>query len=84
MSSGDLRTTRDRTPTFQFAANAVNVRFECSTDGADFIPCSSPYTLRKLKLGEHTFSVEAIDASGRADPSPATDEFRVVKQRRRR
>jgi hypothetical protein len=84
ISSGDLVRTRDRTPTFQFAANEVAVRFECSVDGGDFFACSSPFTLAKLGAGAHAFSVRAIDASGNVDQESATDPFKIVKRKKRR
>jgi hypothetical protein len=79
----DLVRTRDRTPTFQFAADEVAVRFECSLDGDVGVPCSSPFTVVRLGIGDHTFYVRAIDAAGNADPTPAADAFKVVKKRRR-
>ena len=84
IASGNIERTRDRTPTFQFAANRVSVRFECAVDGGDFVPCSSPFTTGRLRRGAHTFAVRAIDADDSVDPTPATDGFVVVRQRRRR
>lgn len=84
ISSPDLVRTRDRTPTFQFAANQVNVRFECSVDEEVFRPCLSPYTLRRLGAGDHVFAVRAVDAAGNAEFSPATDGFKVIRKKRRR
>lgn len=83
ISSRDLTKTRDRTPTLQFAADTVSVRFECSVDDEPFRPCSSPYTLAKLAFGHHVFTVRAIDGDGNTDPTAATDGFKVVKKRRR-
>jgi hypothetical protein len=83
ISSDDVVRTRDRTPTFQFAADEVSVRFECSVDSSEFRPCSSPFTLGRLGVGAHVFSVRAIDGSGNADETPAVDDFRVVKKKRR-
>lgn len=84
IASRDLARTKDRTPTFQFASNKVAVRFECAIDGTDFSPCGSPFTLGRLRPGSHTFAVRAIDSNERVDPSPAMDDFDVVKRRRRR
>jgi hypothetical protein len=83
IGSRDLVRTRDRTPTFQFASDEVNVRFECAIDGGLDVPCSSPFTASRLGFGEHTFSVRAIDAVGNVDASAASDSFKVVKKRRR-
>lgn len=84
LSSRDLERTSDRSPTFQFAANKVLVRFECSLDGGDFVPCASPFTTRRLRRGPHSFAVRAIDADDRIDATPASDGFVVVQRRRRR
>ena len=43
----------------------------CS-DGGGVTPCTSPQTYSGLGDGSHTFSVQATDRAGNADPSPAT------------
>jgi hypothetical protein len=72
------RRTHDRTPTFRFASNEDDARFECRLDRTRFKPCRSPYTTPRLRLGRHTFQVRARDSSGRTDPSPASYGFRVL------
>ena len=47
-------------------------------DGAPSSACTSPFTLTGLALGEHTLVVTAVDAYGRADPTPRTSTFTVV------
>ena len=84
LGSRDIVRTKDRTPTFQFAADEVNVRFECSLDSEVFRPCSSPFTLLRLHPRAHTFEVRAIDEAGNVDPTPAKDEFQILRKRRRR
>jgi len=45
--------------------------FECSLDGADFAPCTSPFSLQSRAFGEaHTLSVRATDLDGNADETP--------------
>ncbi len=44
--------------------------FQCSLDGSVFSACTSPVTYDKLKNGNHTFQVRAVDTSGNIDPSP--------------
>ena len=72
------RRSRDRTPTFAFAADEAGAEFQCRIDGRPFRVCRSPFTARRLAAGRHTFRVRARDASGQADPSPARYVFRVL------
>lgn len=58
------------TATFEFTASHANAHFECSIDGEDAIPCSSPYT-RVIGDGSHVFSVRAINKNNMADQTPA-------------
>ena len=62
---------------FQFTSSDPGATFECKLDKKDFQSCDSPYK-KKVKLGKHKFQVRAISADGRADPTPATDKFKVV------
>lgn len=56
--------TVNSNPTYTFSTGADDLlRFECSTDGGGFVPCTSPRTLN-LGLGVHTFRVRAVDTSG--------------------
>lgn len=69
--------TKDRTPTFKFAATVAGATFRCSLDGKPFKACRSPYTAPSLKPGRHTFKVAAV-AGGLTDPSPAGASFKVL------
>jgi hypothetical protein len=73
--------------TFTFVSSEPGT-FECSLDGTPFAPCSSPST-HKVKAGrrkpkEHTFQVRAIDAAGNPDPTPAADDFKAKRKRKRK
>jgi hypothetical protein len=70
--------TRDRTPTFRFAADETGVTFQCKLDRGRFRSCHSPFTTKRLKLGRHTFAVRARDESGNVDRTPASYAFRVL------
>ena len=72
------RRSRDRTPSFRFAADEAVTRFECRIDGAPFRRCASPFTARRLGPGHHVFRVRARDDSEVADPSPARFGFAVL------
>lgn len=55
---------------FEFTANE-SATFMCSVDGQAYVPCGSPTEYGDLGPGWHTFAVQATDAAGNADPSPA-------------
>ncbi|MDX6582841.1 MAG: large repetitive protein [Solirubrobacterales bacterium] len=65
------------TPTFTFSSSEPGSTFACSVDGASFAACISPDRLAHLSDGSHTFAVQAIDAVGIADPTPALRNFRI-------
>lgn len=73
--------TRKRAATYEFTSDEAASAFACSLDGAAFSACSSPLELRKLKRRRHTFAVQATDAAGTTDPSPAARKWRVRKRR---
>jgi len=50
--------------------------FRCSLDGAPATACTSPLPLPEhLEDKEHTFTVAAVDKTGKVDPTPATWRF---------
>ena len=51
-------------------------------DGAAFAPAASPDTV-KVKKGKHNFEVRAKDAAGNVDSSPASDDWKVKKKKKR-
>jgi hypothetical protein len=54
---------------------------QCRFDGGSFTPCTSPLNL-KVRRGKHRFAVQAVDALGAADASPASVRWKVVRGRR--
>jgi hypothetical protein len=77
ITQGPSGRTMDRTPTFRFKSTPGPATFQCKLDGGAFKACSSPRTLPRLSLGQHTFKVRATHA-GATDPTPASRTFRVV------
>jgi len=75
--------TKKKTATFEFTSNEPGSTFECSLDDAAFAPCASPLT-EKVKKGKHSFRVRAKDAAGNVDGSPATDDWKVKKKKKKK
>jgi DNA-binding beta-propeller fold protein YncE len=71
--------TKDRTPTFRFGADTSKDTFECKLDAKAWAACTSPKTYGKLAFGRHTFRVRATDPAGNVDPTPAVQNFKVVR-----
>ena len=64
--------TESTDATFTFSSDQPDATFQCSLDGAEFEPCSSPYTLTGVPWGEHELEVRAVSASGaEVDQTPA-------------
>ena len=82
LESGPPVTTRLRQVVFMFSTGEA-ATFECSLDGADPAPCTSPLVYSGLGKGVHEVSIVAIDAAGNADPSPAISTWKVRAKRRR-
>jgi hypothetical protein len=82
-----VKTRKKRTKvSFEFASEP-GASFECSLDSAPFGPCSSPLTHKvkaKRKPTAHQFRVRATDAADNVDPTPATDEFKAKRKRKRK
>jgi MYXO-CTERM domain-containing protein len=77
--SGPAGNTESTSATFTFSSNEAGVTYECSLDGASYVPCSNPATFADLAEGEHTLLVRARDAAGNVDPSPAMATWTVVR-----
>ncbi|MDQ1503946.1 MAG: hypothetical protein QOD57_1673, partial [Actinomycetota bacterium] len=62
---------------FDFSATEAGSSFACRLDGAAFASCTAPASYANLGLGDHTFAVQATDAAGNTDPSPALSRFTI-------
>jgi hypothetical protein len=62
---------------FTFASSEGGSTFFCSLNLAGFSPCTSPQTYSGLGNGTYTFRVQAVDAAGNADPSPAGYSWQI-------
>lgn len=63
--------------TFRFASPDGSATFLCKLDRKPFRACTSPKTYKHLNPGKHRFQVDAVNAAGEADPSPAARSFRI-------
>jgi len=78
IASGPDAESMSTTASFTFASNEINVSFECSLDGALFASCPSPHVFADLADGPHTLLVQARDAEGNLDPTPASHSWTVL------
>jgi hypothetical protein len=63
---------------FTFTSSEAGSTFACSLDAGGITPCGSPTTYSGLGDGAHTFRVEAVDAAGNADATPATYSWQIA------
>jgi hypothetical protein len=82
ITKGPKDKTKRRKARFEFSSTEPDSSFECALDGKVF-QCVSPLTDRVGK-GKHQFQVRATDAAGNVDPSPATDDWKVKKKRKKK
>ena len=78
ITSGPPVTSTDRTPTFAFSSTEQGGTFQCRLDNANFASCSSPKTYATQSRALHTFQVQAIDAAGNVDQTPAVWTFTIT------
>jgi hypothetical protein len=76
----DVRLQRaKRKATFRFTSTESGSTFVCRVDDKAFRLCTSPWTSGRLKPGRHVFAVQARDATGNLDTSPAQQRFRIKR-----
>lgn len=78
ITAGPTGKTTDRTPRFAFRSSEAGSTFRCRLDGRRWLGCGSPKLYGRLPVGRHVFDVQASDALGNRDPSPARRSFRVA------
>ena len=69
--AGPSGTVSSTTANFAFTSTVVGATFECSLDGAAFMPCTTPVTFSGLAAGSHTLQVRAVDGAN-VDTTPAS------------
>src|SRR5205085_9361925 len=80
ITAGPSGPTNSGAAQLTFDSTEANSTFECSFDGSGISVCSSPDEQTGLSDGQHTFQVQATDAAGNTDPTPATRTFTVDTQ----
>jgi len=68
--------------TFEFTSSDPGSTFRCSLDDRPFEPCAPPDKM-KVRKGKHEFEVQAVDAAGNVDPTPAGDDWKVRKRKKK-
>ncbi|HEV8176520.1 MAG TPA: hypothetical protein VGP44_02415, partial [Gemmatimonadales bacterium] len=74
---GPKKKIQKRTAKFHFTSEA-GATFRCKLDGRLAAPCVDGVGVKRLKKGKHKFRVQAVDAAGNADSTPATWKFKVI------
>ena len=70
--SGPGTNSNSPAASFTFTSSEAASTFLCSLDSAGLTPCTPPKTYAGLGDGAHTFRVQAVDAAGNADATPAS------------
>ncbi len=74
-----LPTSTSGSATFEFWTDqAPDAITQCSIDGDPFFFCESPLTVGPLEEGDHEFIVQAINAFGWMDLTPAIYEWEII------
>ncbi len=71
---------KKKTATAYFGSPTVTnmtTTFECKLDKGGYKACSSEQKFKKLKKGNHTLSIRAVDQDGHKDATPAKQSFKV-------
>jgi glucose/arabinose dehydrogenase len=75
--------TSASTAKFVFSSEPAGASFRCKLDRKPFKVCGSPLAFSHLKPGGHVLEVDAVDASGITDSTPATFKWTVLPTTRR-
>jgi hypothetical protein len=64
--------TTSTTAKFKFKSTELKSTFQCNLDGVGFTSCKSIQSYTGLSVGPHSLEVQAMDAAGNIDPTPAS------------
>jgi hypothetical protein len=80
IDKGPKKKTAKKTAKFKFSADDPDADFECSLDGKQFKPCTSPLKLKRIKPGKHEFAVRAV-LGDKPDKTPATYRWKRIEKK---
>ena len=69
--------TTSTSASFKFKSSEIRSTFQCDLDGAGFTSCKSGQKYTGLLPGPHVFQVQATDAAGNIDPTPAVFNWTI-------
>jgi hypothetical protein len=73
--TGPASPTTSTTAKFKFKSSEKKCTFQCNLDGAGFIPCKSSQSYTGLSVGSHNLQVQATDAAGNVEVTPASFDW---------
>jgi hypothetical protein len=77
IATGPPVASNSATAMFRFTSSESGSTFACSINSTGFTPCSSPRTYSGLGDGTYSFRVQAVDAAGNVDTTPAVYTWRI-------
>ena len=78
IDSGPEAITTSTEATFFFHSTKDNSVFSCQIDAETWIGCESPKAYSGLLVGNHQFSVMAMEPTGEAEPSPSIYMWEII------
>lgn len=72
------RHTRRRSAVFRFDGSPTTAQFKCGLDSHALAPCQSPIDYKNLRVGWHSFTIQAVAESGLISGAPERYRWRVL------
>jgi hypothetical protein len=76
------RKSRKRKAKIAFSANEPGATFTCAFNKKPLSACTSPVKVKGKRRGRNKFGVQATDAAGNTDQTPAVAKWKVRRKRR--
>lgn len=77
ITGGPTGTVNATTASFTFTSTEPGSMLACQLDGGALVACTSPKEYTGLSDGSHTFQVQATDAAGNVDMTPASRSWAI-------